>query len=122
MRIVNASYSHDLHIGRVGENNAVRVIFPYVEKYRAWYGEGVFSLLNKRPGEEFAYPVTIDSDDENAWWDISDVDSAIAGKGKAQLIYTVDDVVAKTQIYNTLVTESIDNSGEIPEPVLHQSD
>lgn len=119
MRKITISTSGSTRIGRVGENDACMVLFP-VAGWKEMYGDGTFSVYNQRPEELMAYPVDAEYNDETeeVSWAVKSEDVAIPGNGFVQLIYTVDDVVAKSIIYKTTVAKSLNWSSVVPEPYI----
>lgn len=86
--------------------------------FSAWaeeYGSGVPQLLFQRPGETTPYPVLLTVEGTTATWTPTATDTAIAGEGKAQLSYVVDEVVAKNAIFAVLISPSLGASGDPPE-------
>lgn len=116
MVIENAYALEEIKLGRRGENQARKVVFNVLEKWREGYGEGVASLIVQRNGDAQPYPVTVTEDDGVLVWLVSSVDTAVAGEGAAELRYTVGDTIVKSQIYKTRVRETLENSGETPPP------
>ena len=51
-----------------------------------------------------------------ATWLPTDVDTAIAGEGQAQISYAVDDVVVKTIIFAVTVSNSLGTEVDPPQP------
>ena len=106
-------------IGRQGENEAVRVVWPdVVTNWAKLYGDGVFSLAVKRKGDTAPYPVTVTTEDGALVWVPTNADTAVVGSGSCELSYTVDDVLAKSQTWSTEVYPSLTGEGttEPPEP------
>lgn len=67
-------------IGRQGENEALRIVWPdIVEKYARLYGNGVFSLAVKRMGDVAPYPVSITIDGSSVVWVPSNADTEMVG-------------------------------------------
>ena len=116
MVIENAYALEEIKLGRRGENQARKVVFDVLEKWREGYGEGVASLIVQRNGDAQPYPVTVTEDDGALVWLVSSVDTAVAGEGAAELRYTVGDTIVKSQIYKTRVRETLEDSGETPPP------
>lgn len=86
--------------------------------FSAWaeeYGAGVPQLLFQRPGETTPYPVLLTVEGTTATWTPTATDTAIAGEGKAQLSYVVDEVVAKNAVFAVLISPSLGASGDPPE-------
>ena len=104
-----------IFLGRVGENEARDIVFDItglVERY----GEGTCNLIHQRIGDDKPYPVAVTQTSENVVWTVKDVDVAKPGCGKCELIYMVNNVVAKSYIYTTVAEESMgDPTEEIPE-------
>lgn len=116
MVIENAYALEEIKLGRRGENQARKVVFNVLEKWREGYGEGVASLIVQRNGDAQPYPVTVTEEDGALVWRVSSVDTAVAGEGAAELRYTVGDTIVKSQIYKTRVRETLEDSGETPPP------
>lgn len=116
MVIENAYALEEIKLGRRGENQARKVVFDVLRKWREGYGEGVASLIVQRNGDAQPYPVTVTEDDGALVWLVSNVDTAVAGEGAAELRYTVGDTIVKSQIYKTRVRETLEDSGETPPP------
>ncbi|WP_444118083.1 hypothetical protein [Alistipes putredinis] len=116
MVIENAYALEESKLGRRGENQARKVVFDVLGKWREGYGEGVASLIVQRNGDAQPYPVTVTEEDGALVWLVSSVDTAVAGEGAAELRYTVGDTIVKSQIYKTRVRETLEDSGETPPP------
>lgn len=116
MVIENAYALEEINLGRRGENQARKVVFDVLEKWREGYGEGVASLIVQRNGDAQPYPVTVTEEDGALVWRVSSVDTAVAGEGAAELRYTVGDTIVKSQIYKTRVRDTLEDSGEAPPP------
>lgn len=113
MRAVIVRENMRIPIGRQGENDAVRIVWPgVIESYGKLYGEGIFSLIALRPGDSAPYPVSVTKDGADLVWVISSADTAKDGFGSAELTYTVGGVVAKSQTWGTIVNTSL--SGQEP--------
>lgn len=109
-------------IGRQGENEAQRVVWPdIVTGWAKIYGDGVFSLAVKRKGDAAPYPVTVTTEDGALVWVPTNADTAVAGSGSCELSYTVDDVLAKSQTWSTEVYSSLTGEGETEPPEPYQS-
>lgn len=116
MVIENAYALEEIKLGRRGENQARKVVFDVLEKWREGYGEGVASLIVQRNGDAQPYPVTLTEEDGALVWLVSSADTAVAGEGAAELRYTLGDTIVKSQIYKTRVRETLEDSGETPPP------
>lgn len=109
--VINVDNLMNLTLGKQGENGVTSFEFdiaPWVEEY----GEGAVNLYAIRSGDEEPYPVILDGNT----WVVSDIDTAFAGLGEAQLVYSVDGIVKKTAIYGTLVQPSLETSDTPPAP------
>ena len=105
-----------LSIGYVGENIVTEVAFDYSTWVEA-YGDGVLTLALKRRGDAIAYPVELtELDEHTGLWIITATDVANSGRGYGQLHYIVGDAVKKSAVFILDVSNSLDDSGESPEP------
>lgn len=116
MRYVTATQGKcdSICIGRQGENKVVTVQFD-VSGWQEMYGSGSFSLLHQRSADMSAYPCAITSDTNTVSWVITSTDVFYVGNGRAQLLYVVDDKVAKSVVFTTNTLQSL-NAGDVPEP------
>lgn len=114
--IVIAESGKMIEIGRVGEDNRTRIVFPLIG-YKYEMGEGVPALLFRRPNDETAYPVpiTVSDDGLTAIWDVSEIDTEQTGFGEAQLVYTPEGKRGKSTIYKVFVDRSL-TGGNTPDP------
>ncbi len=111
----------EINLGRQGENKARRVTFDIAEKWRETYGAGgSFSLIVQREGDASPYPVTLSEEDGLLVWLVESADTAKRGEGRAELRYTLGDVIAKSQTYRTRVRAAMDGSTVDP-PEAYQS-
>ena len=116
MITIKAATNMTIRLGRVGENERMRVAFD-VSAYQAELPGAHFTIINQGPGDAAAYPcpgVTVE--DSMLYWPITGAELKQAGHGRCELIVTVGDVVAKSVIYPTKISEALDGSGEAPEP------
>lgn len=119
MRTVIVRDAMRIPLGKQGENNAVRVVWPgIIESYAKLYGGGDFSLVVLRPGDSAPYPAVVAEEGADLVWTVGSADTAKDGYGSAELIYTVGGVVAKSQTWGTIVNTSLSGQepGEPPEP------
>jgi len=105
-----------INVGRRGETNATEVVFdltPIISEF----GDGRAALLVKRTHTEDAYTVTtVRRIGTDFIWRVSDLDTAIAGTGKCELWWYVDEVLAKTIVWHIYVQNDIGDPGQPPEP------
>lgn len=113
MKDVQAKRGAVLQLGRCGENRALCVWFDVCEWQRL-YGEGTVHLLHQRNGDTSPYPCQISVDGGMVSWVVTNADVAVAGKGRAELQYHVDDVLVKSDIYTTNTTRSMGMAGPVP--------
>lgn len=116
MRTVIVRDAMRIPLGKQGENNAVRVVWPMIaEKYAKLYGEGRFELVVVQRGK--AYPAVVNVEGADLVWDVLAADVATAEVGSLELIYYVGDTIAKSQTWETLVvaSKSADGMTEPPE-------
>ena len=104
-----------LNLGHQGENNATIFRFP-IKDWRIKYGDGEFSLYNKRTYDPDGYLCEVTSDEMYVYWSVSNTDTQYKGKGRCQLVYTVDGVIAKSDTYNTMVEEALTVTETPPAP------
>lgn len=115
MNIFTANCSKPLVLGRMGENIAVTLQFP-IKKWREEFGNGTFSLLHQRNGDEAPYPVVITEDENMVYWTVTASDVQKKGFGRAELIYIVGDLIAKSEIFTTSTGEALGQQTTPPEP------
>jgi len=114
MRIITPELN-TIRIGHQGENGAVCVQINAAD-WPTLYGAGEFRLDHQRPSDPAGYPCEVSFDGQVVSWIVTASDVAIAGYGKAELVYKVNDVVAKSITYSTIIEASMDGSGDPPEP------
>lgn len=113
---IKAVCGHPLMIGREGEHNARQVIFDF-SAWRDALGYGVAQLIVQRNGDEQPYPVALDLIDGDAIWIVSNADTSRPGYGSAELQYYVGDVLAKSEVWTTYVSDALGTpTEEPPEP------
>lgn len=104
-----------IYLGRAGENGVVTVQFDYSDWVEE-FGEGTVALVLKRAEDEEAFPVPISALNGVATWAVTSVHTAQEGKGYCELIYTIDEQVAKSMIWQTIVKPALATTEEVPEP------
>lgn len=119
---VSSNKTSRINLGIQGENIVEHVIFN-IASWIEEYGEGVAYVYARRSGDLEPYPVALDMDmtEKTATWDVNLVDTAVKGRGSAQLVYVVDednepdfseDEVKKTKVFATTVQASLVVSSE----------
>ena len=108
----------DIPIGRKGENLARVVDFSdIIAEIKKDYGDsGNIVVLVKRPNEDVPYPAAVVDESDGLTWTPTETDTAIAGRGNAEVDYYVDDVLVKSVLFTTYTHDSIGVSGDTPEP------
>lgn len=115
MRKVIVNDEMKIILGRLGENNALMVMFP-VEDMIASFGQGTFMVMAQRNIDDAPYPVATTNDGRYVYWSTSNSDLSSVGEGKVQLTMMVGGSIVKTKIWKTLCLPSLDESPEVPEP------
>ena len=113
--IINANSNTVLHIGRVGENNATKVIFD-ISKWIEEYGNGEVSLVIEQNGV-ISLIGTIDPalqfEGNKVTWLVSDAFTKMENRGKCELYYSIDNVKVKSALFDIVVTKSLDGYEEV---------
>lgn len=105
-----------LECGHQGENLARCVCFDLTGLIEQ-YGQGTWSVVFRRPFESVPYPVAnMETVGDYAVWGMDATDTSIAGEGRVELRYYVDDVLCKTDVYAVLIQPALGVTGEAPEP------
>lgn len=113
MKYVDAVGRETIQLGRQGENDATVVRFP-ISGWEQTYGHGSYEVLHQRCMDTVPYLVPITVDDEYVNWTVQSADVAYVGRGRAELVYTVNGIIAKSVVYNTTTLKSIDGAGVYP--------
>ena len=113
--IINANSNSVLHIGRVGENNATKVVFD-ISKWIEEYGNGEVSLVIEQNGV-ISLIGTIDPalqfEGNKVTWLVSDAFTKMENRGKCELYYSIDNVKVKSVLFDIVVTKSLDGYEEV---------
>ena len=113
--IIGQPHTSGIPIGRRGENKATEIVFD-IRSLAKTYGSGSAALLMKRPEEDLSYPIAVTQDGSTVTWVVTNTDTAICGEGRCQLLYYVDDVLAKTVVYKVIIEDDIgDAADEAPD-------
>lgn len=117
MKEILAKEGQELEIGKRGENLAACVVFD-ISAWKRMYGEGVVHLLHQRNGDRYPYPCAVEVDGNLVRWKINSADTAMAGRGHAELQYWADAVIVKSVTFSTYVSQAMSAVGdELPAPV-----
>lgn len=116
MIVIN--YDHhqtgSIPLGRQMETGARQVVFD-LSDLADTYGSGTALLVHQRCEDLAPYIVNAVQDGSTLTWTVTDTDTAFSGQGKAEIRWTVNGILAKTVIMQTLVRESITADTVIPE-------
>lgn len=104
-----------LWLGRYGENGA-REVGINVAGWLADLGtDGTFMLVAWRPGEDdLPYNPNITLDGSVVVWQPSNIDTAISGRGFAELRYYVGNTLAKSKTYRTIIDPTPSEGADPP--------
>lgn len=104
-----------LWLGRYGENGA-REVGINVAGWLADLGtDGTFMLVAWRPGEDdLPYNPNITLDGSVVVWQPSNIDTAISGRGFAELRYYVGNSLAKSKTYRTVIDPTPSEGADPP--------
>lgn len=114
MKKINAHPGVEIELGKRGENLARCVVFD-ISSWVTTYGEGTAHLLHQRNGDKTPYPCVIKVKGDKVRWPLTEVDMAVAGRGKAELQYFVGDTRVKSEIWATRTKQTLNNAGPAPE-------
>lgn len=103
-------------LGIQGEHHARKVSFAETQLWKERFGEGRFELLHQRNGDVAPYPINMTIENDVPYWYVTNSDTAVAGVGKCELRYIVNDVVIKSCTFITDVDASLGEGTEAPEP------
>lgn len=104
-----------IYIGKVGENEARRIIFPKFEDVDN-AEDGTYTLVHQRSRDFAAYPCNITEDNSNIYWIVSSGDVMYPGYGMCEITYSIGDTIIKSETYKTYTKESLNISASPPEP------
>lgn len=106
-------------IGRLGENEHRVIQFPESREMFDRYPEAEVTVLHQRPKDLAAYPVDpayVRITDGIVEWTVQSGDLAQIGKGRCELVFKQNGIIAKTLIYPTRILPALDESEDPPEP------
>ena len=113
--IINANSSSVLHIGRVGENNATKIVFD-ISKWVEEYGEGKVTLVIEQNGVISLIGTTdpaLQFESNKVTWLVSNAFTKMENRGKCELYYSIDNVKVKSVLFDIVVTKSLDGYEEV---------
>lgn len=110
---VNACTPQTIVIGRRTTYDTLQVVFD-LSYLAETYGSGAAVLVVKRSQDTTAYPATITQDGNTLTWTISEADTYYVGAGECELMWYVNNGLAKTIIYPVVVMRDILQTAEEP--------
>lgn len=103
----------NIPLGRQGENRCTRVTLPNIRS-----GAGTVALYHQRSGDAAPYPLGITEDGDSIYWDVSSVDTAAPGFGRAEMQWLGErGEILKSRIYRTYVEKALTAPGQTPDPL-----
>ena len=118
MIVIDAQNGKRIFLGRIGENET-RVVRFNISDIVVNYPEAEFTLLNRRPGDVYAYPVSsqyISVEGGTLYWTIQSGDLTVDGIGECEIKAAQNGKIVKTVIWMTYVLRALDGSANPPEP------
>ena len=103
----------NIPLGRQGENLCTRVTLPNIRS-----GAGTVALYHQRSGDAAPYPLEITEDGDSIYWDVSSVDTAALGFGRAEMQWLGErGEILKSRIYHTYVEKALTVPMPPPDPL-----
>ena len=96
-----------MHIGRVGENLATEVVFD-ISHWFEEYGTGTVNLLVEQNGLLYIPEKIENTNSSEVRWTITNENTAVAGLGRCELYYSNNKFIVKSDIYDFIVTATLD--------------
>ena len=96
---------HELLLGRQTENGVTVISIDVQSWLDQWPGMEIV-IMATRPGESAAYPAATRMDGNSIVWTVNGADTAIAGRGTAEILGLVDGVRKLSQIVRTRIKAS----------------
>lgn len=123
MRTVTVIPGETVQLGYQYDNDATTVIFPstIINEFLDRYGSaGTFGIWYKRSGDSLGYPIgypLVQFSANRITWLLTEAELANPGSSQIQLRYVINDVCVMSQIFNGIVSDSVDIGSEIPAPM-----
>ena len=114
MNYIIVANKKPIAIGRYGEDGVTTVQFS-INAFFPHLANATFGLVHQRSGDVAPYPCTVTVLNGYVDWLIGSGDLAKIGNGTAQLSAYVDGAIAKTEIFTTVVLDSM-GMVDPPEP------
>ena len=93
---------HELLLGRQTENGVTVISIDVKSWIDKWPGMETV-IMATRPGESAAYPAVTRMDGSSIVWKVNGADTAIAGRGTAEILGLVDGVRKLSQTVRTRI-------------------
>lgn len=101
-------------IGRRDTYGTEQVVFDLSELIET-YGAGSAVLMVKRPSDETAYPAaTTEQNETSLVWTVSEIDTAVKGRGECEVFWYVESNLAKSVIFPLSILRDIGETTEEP--------
>lgn len=101
-------------LGHTGENGALRVAFSLLP-YRQTLPGGKAALLVQRHGDAEAYPVSLETEGDTAYWTVCGADTEKAGYGQCELQWYLGETLTKSDKFDFWVSQALEAGTEPPE-------
>lgn len=118
MIVIDAEKGKRISLGRIGENET-RVVRFNISDIVVNFPEAEFTLLNRRPNDVYAYPVSsqyISVEGGTLYWTIQSGDLTVDGIGECEIKAEQNGKIVKTVIWMTCVLRALDGSADPPQP------
>ena len=117
MKDITITSKEAISIGKVGENEAIRLIFKGIlTEWRRLYGDGMVVIAFQRPRDRRPYLVASTVDGDDVKMNITATELMNRGMGKLEIIYTVNATVVKSDVWPVIICESITGNGTSEPP------
>lgn len=115
MKTITASPGIVLPLGREGENNARQILFDITDWQAEFGADGTVTLLAQLPDATDPYPVAVSVSGSTVTWLVSSADTSQPGAfGHAELQYRIGDVVVKSSVWQTFISNALGTPSPIP--------
>lgn len=118
MIVIDAEKGKRISLGRIGENET-RVVRFNISDIVMSFPEAEFTLLNRRPNDVYAYPVSsqyISVEGGTLYWTIQSGDLTVDGIGECEIKAEQNGKIVKTVIWMTCVLRALDGTANPPQP------
>lgn len=109
---IKATSGKRIHLGYAGEHKGRRVYFDVSSWVNAFPDEPTTWIVVHAPADAEPYSTTISCEDGYAVWSLGRDDLANVGSGHCQLMAIMADRILKSEVYTTVVDESLESEYE----------